>query len=67
MAPEFSRKNRRHAQSASYANYDACLAGQLRLIPKDAALAAMCDDFQCMISAGMFIGELAAFDAVTSV
>lgn len=50
--------------NASYANYDACLAGQLRLIPEDAALTALRDDFQRMIGAGMFIGEPPAFDAI---
>lgn len=50
--------------NASYANYDACLAGQFRLIPEDAALAALRDDFRRMIGAGMFIGEPPAFDAI---
>lgn len=50
--------------NASYANYDACLTGQLRLIPEDAVLAALRDDFQRMISAGMFIGEPPTFDAI---
>ena len=49
---------------ASYANYDACLIGQLRLIPEDSVLAALRDDFQRMISAGMFIGEPPAFDVI---
>lgn len=55
-------KHKKVFYNASYANYDACLAGQLRLIPEDAALAALRDDFQRMIGAGMFIGELAAFE-----
>jgi hypothetical protein len=50
--------------NASYANYDACLTGQLRLIPEDAALAALRDDFLRMIAAGMFIGEPPSFDAI---
>ena len=37
---------------------------QLRLIPEDAALAALRDHFQRMIGAGMFIGEPPAFDAI---
>ncbi len=57
-------KHKKAFYNASYANYDACLAGQLRLIPGDAALAALRDDFQRMISAGMFIGEPPAFDAI---
>lgn len=57
-------KHKKVFYNASYANYDACLAGQLRLIPEDAALAALRDDFQGMIGAGMFIGEPPAFDAI---
>lgn len=57
-------KHKKVFYNASYANYDACLAGQLRLIPEDAALAALRDDFQRMIRAGMFIGEPPAFDAI---
>lgn len=57
-------KHKKVFYNASYANYDACLAGQLRLIPEDAALAALRDDFQRMIGAGMFIGEAPAFDAI---
>ncbi len=57
-------KHKKAFYNASYANYDACLSGQLRLIPEDAALAALRDDFQRMIGAGMFIGEPPAFDAI---
>lgn len=57
-------KHKKIFYNASYANYDACLAGQLRLIPEDAALVALRDDFQRMIGAGMFIGEPPAFDAI---
>ncbi len=57
-------KHKKVFYNASYANYDACLTGQLRLIPEDAALAALRDDFQRMIGAGMFIGGPPAFDAI---
>jgi Lon protease-like protein len=57
-------KHKKVFYNASYANYDACLTGQLRLIPEDVALAALRDDFQRMIGAGMFIGEPPAFDAI---
>ncbi len=57
-------KHKKVFYNASYANYDACLVGQIRLIPDDAALAALRDDFQRMIGAGMFIGEPPAFDAI---
>lgn len=50
-------KHKKVFYNASYANYDACLTGQLRLIPEDAVLAALHDDFQRMIGAGMFIGD----------
>ncbi len=59
-------KHKKVFYNASYANYDACLTGQLRLIPEDAALAALRDDFQRMIGAGMFIGEPPAFDAIVN-
>lgn len=57
-------KHKKVFYNTSYANYDACLVGQLRLIPEDAALAVLRDDYQRMISAGMFIGEPPAFDAI---
>lgn len=57
-------KHKKVFYNASYANYDACLTGQLRLIPEDAVLAALRDDFQRMIGAGMFIGEPPTFDAI---
>lgn len=49
---------------ASYANYDACLAGQLRLIPDASVLPALRDDFDRMVGAGMFIGEPPALDDI---
>lgn len=57
-------KHKKVFYNASYANYDACLLGQLRLIPEDAVLAALHEDFQRMIGAGMFIGEPPTFDAI---
>ncbi len=47
-----------------FANYDACLAGQLRLLPGEDVLPALRADFQRMIDAGMFIGDAPAFDVV---
>jgi hypothetical protein len=46
---------------ASYANYDACLVGQLRLLPDDVVLVSLAQDLQRMIDAGMFIGAPPAF------
>jgi hypothetical protein len=57
-------KHKKVFYNTRYANYDACLAGRLRLIPAAAALAALRDDFQRMIDAGMFIGAPPVFDAV---
>ena len=49
---------------ASYVNYDECLAGRLRLIPGNTVLAALRDDFQRMVCAGMFIGDPPTFDSI---
>ena len=57
-------KHKKVFYHASYANYDACLIGQLRLIPEESVLTALRDDFQRMISAGMFIGQPPAFDVI---
>ena len=57
-------KHKKVFYNASYANYDACLNGQLRLIPENTVLAALRDDFQRMIGAGMFIGEPPTFDVI---
>lgn len=47
--------------NASYANYDDCLGGKLRLLPDGAALIALQSDFERMIDAGMFVGEPPTF------
>ena len=57
-------KHKKVFYNTSYANYDACLAGQLRLLPDKSVLAALGADFQRMIDAGMFIGDAPAFDAI---
>lgn len=57
-------KHKKVFYNASYANYDACLGGQLKLIPNDAALIALREDFQRMIGAGMFIGVPPVFDDI---
>ena len=57
-------KHKKVFYNASYANYDACLVGKLRLIPEDAMLAALRNDFDRMIGAGMFIGEPPTFDTI---
>ena len=57
-------KHKKAFYNAGYANYDACLVGQLRLIPEDEMLIALRDDFHRMISAGMFIGEPPTFETI---
>ena len=50
--------------NASYANYDACLSGRLRLLPDAAALPGLHEDFKRMCAAGIFIGELPSFEHI---
>ncbi len=50
--------------NASYANYDDCLCQRLRLIPHDAALAALREDYEAMIGHSMFEVEPLKFDKV---
>lgn len=54
-------KHKKVFYHTSYANYDACLVGQLRLLPDDVVLVSLAQDFQRMIDAGMFIGAPPAF------
>ena len=49
---------------ASYANYEACLSGGLRLVPKSHLLEALAADYAKMIAAGMFDGAPPTFDAI---
>ncbi len=59
----------RHKQvffNAAYANYDACLANELRLIPNDAAITELRTDYEKMLGAGMIYGEPPSFDDIIS-
>jgi hypothetical protein len=49
---------------ASYANYDACLSGGLRLIPGTRLLQALGADYEKMIADGMFEGEPPSFEKI---
>ena len=49
---------------ASYANYDACHSGGLRLLPDQRPLDAVGGDLRAMIDAGMFYGERPSFDKI---
>lgn len=57
-------KHKKVFYNAGYANYDACLAGQLRLLPDTVVLTALHDDFRRMVDAGMFIGAPPSFDHI---
>lgn len=50
--------------NAADANYEGCLAGQLRLVPDGSDLVALADDYAAMQAAGMFDSEPPTFDAV---
>jgi hypothetical protein len=50
----------------SYANYDACLSGGLRLIPGTALQDALRLDYEKMISDGMFEAEPPSFDSIVT-
>jgi hypothetical protein len=49
---------------ASYAKYEACLSGGLRLIPKKPLLDALKVDYEKMVADGMFEGEPPSFESV---
>jgi len=49
---------------ASYTHYEACLAGNLRLIPDAPLLKALRMDYEKMIADGMFDGEPPTFDLI---
>jgi hypothetical protein len=51
---------------SAHANYDACLAGELRLAPEGALLDALTADFGEMIKNGMFDVEPQGFDQIVS-
>jgi len=57
-------KHKKVFYHTSYANYDACLVGQLRLLPDEVVLVSLAQDFQRMIDAGMFIGAPPVFDQI---
>ncbi len=49
---------------ASYAKYEACLSGGLRLIPSTPLLQALRTDYEKMIANGMFEGEPPNFESI---
>jgi hypothetical protein len=48
------------------ANYDACLAGGLRLVPAEDGLKVLKRDYDSMVQAGMIEGEAPSFDGIVS-
>ena len=50
--------------NSAQANYDACLAGQLRLLPNADVLSELQGDFDSMVEGGMFVGEAPAFESI---
>ena len=49
---------------ASYANYEACLNGELRLIPHDDAVAELRADYDNMVGMRMIYGQPPSFDEI---
>ena len=57
----------RHKQiffNATYANYEACLANELRLIPDDGVVAELRTDYEKMLGAGMVYNDPPSFDDI---
>ncbi|WP_312682654.1 nucleotidyl transferase AbiEii/AbiGii toxin family protein [Stenotrophomonas chelatiphaga] len=50
--------------NSGYANYDLCEQGEFKLVPEGEILAALRDDYQAMLAAGMFIASPPTFDEV---
>lgn len=50
--------------NTSYANYDACSQGRLRLLPDAAMLSSLREDFRSMVRAGMFHGAPPSFEQI---
>jgi hypothetical protein len=54
-------KHKKAFYNASYARYDDCLAGSLRLVPDPDDLAGLEADYKAMVASGMFYAESMAF------
>lgn len=59
-------KHKQVFYAAAYAHYEDCLVGRLRLIPDEATLMALADDYRRMVGAGMFIGTPPTFAEIVS-
>ncbi|MCC4595425.1 nucleotidyl transferase AbiEii/AbiGii toxin family protein [Xanthomonas campestris pv. phormiicola] len=49
---------------SGFSNYDLCLAGKLKLIPAAALLDALRQDYQAMLGAQMFYGDILPFERI---
>lgn len=54
-------KHKRIFYNATYARYDQCLDGALRLVPDAEDLAGLADDYRAMVASGMFYGPILSF------
>ena len=59
-------KHKQVFYAAAYAHYEDCLVGRLRLIPDEATLMALANDYRRMVDAGMFIGRPPSFAEIVS-
>jgi len=50
--------------NASYANYDECLAGKLKLLPSDETISALQKDYDNMVAAGLMYNEPPKFSEI---
>lgn len=57
-------KHKKVFYNASYANYDDCLTGKLRLVPDKAIISALLNDFDKMVRSGMFAKSPPSFDDI---
>jgi len=51
---------------ASYANYDACLAGEIKLLPATDTISSLKSDYENMLKAGMIYQDPPSFDQIIS-
>ncbi len=48
----------------SYANYEACLSNEVRLVPNEDVIAKLRTDYEKMLETGMIYGEPLPFDVI---
>ncbi len=50
--------------NSRFSRYDRCLSGNLRLVPPDALLDGLRQDYQAMVNAQMFYGDILTFNGI---